>query len=114
MPGSGQITLLVLAALTVAAVVVVGARPSVRDELRFFYQLFRAQRQANRFYAECPWVTKNVVFHPGLTPRLDVYQPEGGAGHPVVIYVYGGSWRTGNKELYAPAAQRLLPSGFVL
>lgn len=82
--------------------------------LLFYYQLFRAQQRANRFYADCPWVTKNVPYHPDMPRRLDLYRPETGTGHPVVIYVYGGSWRTGNKELYAPAAQRLLPSGFVL
>ena len=45
---------------------------------------------------------------------LDVYQPENGSGYPVVFYVYGGSWNSGNKELYAPAAQRVLPAGVVM
>ena len=106
--------LIVLAAVAVTVLVVLAVRRGTLKELRFFYRLFRAHRLANRFYAECPWVTKNVAYHPDLAPRLDVYQPATGTGHPVVIYVYGGSWRSGNKELYAPAAQRLLPSGFVL
>ena len=114
MISTAQIALLVLATVVLAAAVVIVVRTHALVELRFFYRLFLAQRQANRFYAECPWVTKNVAFHPDVAPRLDVYRPETGTGHPVVIYVYGGSWRTGNKELYAPAAQRLLPSGFVL
>jgi len=106
--------LVVLAVLALAALVVLAARTPILPEARFFFRLFRAHRQAKRFYAECPWVTKNVAFHPDIAPRLDVYRPETGTGHPVLIYVYGGSWRSGNKELYAPAAQRLLPSGLVL
>jgi acetyl esterase/lipase len=81
--------------------------------LFFYYQLYQAQRAGNRFYAECPTVSKNIVHAPGM-PKLDVYRPETGSGHPVIIYVYGGSWSGGRKELYAPAAQRLLPAGFVL
>jgi acetyl esterase/lipase len=97
-----------------AAIVIVMLRTPAVHRLPVYYRLWRAQRLANRFYAECPWVTKNIAYHPEMPRRLDVYQPETGTGHPVVIYVYGGSWRNGNKELYAPAAQRLLPHGFVL
>jgi acetyl esterase/lipase len=46
--------------------------------------------------------------------RLDVYQPEGARDCPVFIYVYGGSWHSGNKALYAPMAQRLMPEGIVV
>jgi len=112
--GTGQFALIVLAILALAGLELLAARTHAFRELLFFYRLFRAHRQSNRFYAECPWVTKNVAFHPDMAPRLDVYCPETGFGHPVVIYVYGGSWRTGNKELYAPAAQHLQPNGFVL
>ena len=103
-----------LAALVTAGAVLVWKRPQLLDELAFFYRLFRAHRQANRFYADFPWVTKNIAYHPDMPRRLDVYRPETGTGHPVIVYVYGGSWSSGNKELYAPAAQRLLPNGFVL
>ena len=109
-----QIGLAIVAALVAGMALFVWGRPQLRDELLFFYRLFRAHQQANRFYATCPWVTKNIVYHPDLPRRLDVYRPETGAGHPVIVYVYGGSWTSGNKELYAPAAQRLQPAGFVL
>ena len=103
-----------LAALVTAGAVLVWKRPQLLDELAFFYRLLRAHWQANRFYADFPWVTKNIAYHPDMPRRLDVYRPETGTGHPVIVYVYGGSWSSGNKELYAPAAQRLLPNGFVL
>jgi acetyl esterase/lipase len=45
---------------------------------------------------------------------LDVYRPAHGDGHAVVVYVYGGSWNSGNKKLYSLAAQRILPKGIVL
>jgi acetyl esterase/lipase len=111
--GTGLILFSLLAALA-AAIGFAVLRIREPSLLLFYYQLFRAQWRANRFYADCPGLTKNVSYHPAMPGRLDVYRPATGSGHPVVIYVYGGSWRTGNKELYAPAAQRLLPSGFVL
>ena len=110
---TGLIWWVLLGAL-VAAIAFAALPMREPNGLHFYYQLFRAQQQANRFYADCPGLTRNVAYHPDMPGRLDVYRPDTGSGHPVVIYVYGGSWRTGNKELYAPAAQRLLPSGFVL
>jgi acetyl esterase/lipase len=103
-----------LAVLGILAAALLLARRRLLSELLFFARLLRAQRQASRFYNDCPAVTKNIAFHPAMTPRLDVYRPETGGGYPVVVYIYGGSWTSGNKELYAPAAQRLLPSGLVL
>ena len=109
-----RVGLAALAAFITGVALLVWKRPQLLDELMFFYRLFRAHLQASRFYAEFPWVTKNIAYHPDMPRRLDVYRPETGTNHPVIVYVYGGSWSSGNKELYAPAAQRLVPSGFVL
>ena len=109
-----RVGLAALAAAAIVSAVLAWKRPHLLDELKFFYRLWRAHRQANRFYADYPWVTKNIAYHPGMPRRLDVYRPEQGTGHPVIVYIYGGSWSSGNKELYAPAAQRFVPSGFVL
>jgi acetyl esterase/lipase len=103
------IGLTVLAA--VAAVLLV---PPLRGLVGYYYRLFWAKRRADQFYANFPCVSKNIHYSPGSPLTLDVYQPETGAGYPVVFYVYGGSWNSGNKELYAPAAQRLLPEGIVM
>jgi acetyl esterase/lipase len=97
-----------------AAVITVALFPPLRGLVGFYYRLFRATRLADQFYANFPCVSKNIHFLPGSQLTLDVYQPEAGSGYPVVFYVYGGSWNTGNKELYAPAAQRLLPEGVVM
>jgi acetyl esterase/lipase len=85
-----------------------------RDTARFYYRLLHARREAGRFYRDCPTLTKNIQPHPSVATRLDVYQPAGADGCPVFVYVYGGSWNSGNKELYAPMAQRLLPEGLVV
>jgi acetyl esterase/lipase len=85
-----------------------------RHYARFYWKLYQAKRQADRFYAACPAVFKNIAYHPDTPRTLDVYRPENGDGDPVIVYVYGGSWYSGNKELYASAAQRLLPYGAVI
>src|SRR5438876_8669975 len=101
-----QIGLVTAAVLATTFAVLAWTRPPLLGELQFFYRLFLAPRQASQFYAACLWVTKDLAYHPEMPRRLDVYRPETGSGHPVIVYVYGGSWSSGNKELYAPAAQR--------
>jgi acetyl esterase/lipase len=81
--------------------------------LQFYGRLARAKRQADRFYAGCATLTKNIPYSPTTPRTLDVYQPAEGSGHPVIFYVYGGSWNSGNKELYSLAAQRILPENCV-
>lgn len=85
-----------------------------REVLEFYWRLWAAQRAAARFYATFPTLDKDIAYSAQTTQRLDVYQPEGADGRPVLVYVYGGSWNGGRKTLYAPAAQRLLPEGAVI
>lgn len=80
----------------------------------FYYKLLLATRAARRYYQDCATLTRDIVSDASVASRLDVYQPESARNCPVLIYVYGGSWNSGNKELYAPMAQRLLPEGLVL
>ena len=42
---------------------------------------------------------------------LDVYTPKGKKDFPVVLFVHGGSWKSGNKELYAALGQSLAADG---
>jgi hypothetical protein len=73
--GTALISVIAGAVLLLAAFAYLGWRSPLLDILRFYYRLIRAQHQANRFYAECPWVTKNILYHADLPCRLDVYQP---------------------------------------
>src|SRR5262245_20984826 len=34
--------------------------------------------------------------------KLDLYLPEGAKDYPVLVFVHGGTWRSGRKERYAP------------
>ncbi len=42
---------------------------------------------------------------------LDVYIPKGKKDFPVVMFVHGGSWKSGNKNLYAGLGQSLANDG---
>jgi acetyl esterase/lipase len=45
--------------------------------------------------------------------RLDVYAPTGAAGAPVVVFIYGGGWKDGDKALYHFVGAALAARGFV-
>ena len=77
-------------------------------------RLYRAGRLGRRFYAEYGHIAKNVAFHPDIKPRLDVYSPATGAGHPVCLFLHGGGWTQLRKEWFAAAAMVLVPEGMVV
>lgn len=77
-------------------------------------RLYRAGRLGRRFYAEYPHIARNVAFHPQMKPRLDVYSPATGSGHPVCLFVHGGGWKQLRKELFAAAAMVLVPEEIVV
>jgi acetyl esterase/lipase len=84
-----------------------------KKDIDFYVRLYSAKTVADKFYAEHPHITKNIEYGPRSTQRLDIYSPGDANELPVVIFVHGGSWYSGNKKLYAPVAQRLIPEGFV-
>ncbi|HYV34367.1 MAG TPA: alpha/beta hydrolase [Gemmataceae bacterium] len=43
--------------------------------------------------------------------KLDIYTPKGQKNFPVLMFVHGGTWKSGNKELYAPLGQLLAKNG---
>ena len=63
---------------------------------------------------------REVRYGPGSQHRLDVYDvpagaavaPDGGAS-PVVMFVHGGAWSSGNKDLYRLVGLRMARSGCV-
>jgi acetyl esterase/lipase len=59
-------------------------------------------------------VTSDVAYGPAPRQRLDVYRPpESVAEHnAVVVFLYGGSWKTGDKALYGFVGQALAARGF--
>jgi acetyl esterase/lipase len=59
----------------------------------------------------------DVAYGPADRQRLDVYAPATDAGdgpaHPVVVFVYGGSWASGDKGHYGFLGHALAARGFV-
>ena len=59
-------------------------------------------------------VTRDVAYGPLDRQRLDVYRPNAaGAAPPVVVFIYGGSWKTGSRGDYLFVAERLARLGCV-
>lgn len=85
-----------------------------RGKLAYDLRLLNAKLVADRFYSTYAGITKNIAY--GTTPRetLDVYQPADTGQHPVLIWVHGGSWISGHKELYAPVAQKVMAERIVV
>jgi acetyl esterase/lipase len=58
----------------------------------------------------------DLAYGPHPRQRFDVYVPTGDAGErpaPLALFLYGGSWREGNKENYAFVGRALAARGFV-
>jgi acetyl esterase/lipase len=43
--------------------------------------------------------------------KLDLYLPRGQKDFPVLIFVHGGTWKSGNKDLYAPLGRLYARNG---
>ena len=57
---------------------------------------------------------KDAAYGANARQRLDVFTPVAATGDaPVLVFFYGGSWKSGSKEDYAFAAQALAAQGFV-
>ncbi len=66
--------------------------------------------------------TKDIAYLPANTPgfdperhRLDVYAPRAASAkpRPVVVFIHGGGWNSGNKNLYTFIGRRLAKQGVV-
>ncbi len=45
--------------------------------------------------------------------RLDVYAPNDGTEHPVLVWIHGGGWRQGDKSGVQHKPQAFVDKGFV-
>lgn len=62
---------------------------------------------ANIAYAQAPDTDPNLL-------SLDIYTPaKTGSGHPVMIYVHGGGWSSGDKKEVNHKPQFFVDSGFI-
>ncbi|WP_144630867.1 alpha/beta hydrolase [Bordetella genomosp. 13] len=58
-------------------------------------------------------VTPDVAYGDAPRQRLDVYAPPAAAHAPVVVFFYGGSWRSGSRKDYAFVGDALASRGIV-
>lgn len=58
-------------------------------------------------------LARSFAYADGARRTLDVCHPVGAVAAPVVIFFYGGAWRSGIKELYRYAAKALARRGYV-
>jgi acetyl esterase/lipase len=59
-------------------------------------------------------VARDVAYAEGPRRRLDVYAPRASAGPlPVIVFIYGGSWNSGDKDDYEFVGAALASRGFV-
>ncbi len=59
---------------------------------------------------------KNLSYNPAKTAdpvrhKLDLYVPKGAKDFPVMMFVHGGAWKSGNKELYGPLGETFAKQG---
>ncbi len=60
-------------------------------------------------------IVRDIAYGPGPRQTMDVYRPEAAAdGRPLVVFLYGGSWRTGDKSTYPFVAATLAKRGAVV
>ncbi len=61
-------------------------------------------------------VARSIPYGSGPRRTLDVYAPTaaGGGPYPVVLFLYGGSWDSGDKRIYRFVGAALAARGFVV
>ncbi len=59
-------------------------------------------------------VAHDVAYGADARQRYDVYRPEGRARLPLLVFVYGGSWASGDKGPYEFAARAFAAKGYVV
>jgi acetyl esterase/lipase len=71
---------------------------------------------ASPIVADEPKVQRGVAYAEPKNERqmLDVYAPTTGNNHPVVIWIHGGGWQTGDKKDVQNKPQAFADKGFVL
>jgi acetyl esterase/lipase len=58
-------------------------------------------------------LTRSIAYAEQSRHKLDICRPAGAVAAPVVVFFYGGAWRSGNKRLYRYVAKALARRGYV-
>lgn len=57
-------------------------------------------------------IERGIAYGPGARQRLDLYRTRRAAA-PVLVYLYGGSWQTGRREIYGFLGRSLARRGIL-
>jgi acetyl esterase/lipase len=57
-------------------------------------------------------IETGIAYGEGQRRRLDLYSPHAGNA-PIVVYLYGGSWQSGRREIYRFLGKSLARAGFL-
>jgi arylformamidase len=70
---------------------------------------------ASSLMAAEPKIERDVAYAEPKNERqtLDIYAPSEGKGHPVVFWIHGGGWQTGDKTSIQLKPQAFVDKGFV-
>jgi acetyl esterase/lipase len=55
-------------------------------------------------------ISHDIAYGDEPREKLDIYRPAQASGLPVVVFIYGGSWRTGSKAMYRLYPQVIYPA----
>ena len=58
-------------------------------------------------------LTRSIAYAGSSRHTLDICRPTGAIAAPVIVFFYGGAWRSGYKELYRYVAKALARRGYV-
>ena len=86
--------------------------------MSFFRTFIEKPTSASLFSAifaeRCGDIERNIAYGSHSRHFLDIYRPVvGGAKPPIVIFFYGGSWDSGEREMYGFVGAALAASGFI-
>ncbi len=59
-------------------------------------------------------MTQDIAYGDADRQKLDIYQPDDGAHHPVIMFIYGGAWNSGSKSMYPFVAATLARRGNIV
>lgn len=54
----------------------------------------------------------DIAYGQDKRQRLDIYTPDDNQPHPVLIFVYGGSWQSGKRQTYAFVGRQFAKAGY--
>lgn len=59
-------------------------------------------------------VSRDIAYGSESAQMLDVYRPEKGGNHDVIVFFYGGRWETGSRKDYRFVAEAFTSRGYVV